>query len=39
MKKEYQKPKIEIKNFENEDIVTLSTLTASEQWFDSDWAE
>ena len=39
MNKEYQKPKIEIKKFENEDIVTMSTPDPSEQWFDSDWAE
>ena len=38
MKKNYRQVKLDIRLFENEDIVTLSTGNSEEKFFDSDWA-
>lgn len=38
MKRMYQQLELDIRLFENEDIVTLSTGNSEEEFFDSDWA-
>ena len=38
MKRMYQQVELDIRLFENEDIVTLSTGNSEEKFFDSDWA-
>ena len=38
MKRMYQQVELDIRLFENEDIVTLSTGNPAEKYFDEDWA-